>query len=131
MYHETRPGFEALIEQVETDRDKPDSQFAKFRLAAAYKQYNSQSARCFTDEFIDDDDFEHVESLPKQMLTIESRQSLNINLASESINVINHLAAAFNDGLAAARRGNSSTEMLQNASRTTVASDIKAMVQYS
>ena len=127
VYHETRPGFESFIEQVETNADKPDSSNTRFHVRSNFKQYPTQSKRCFTDEFTDDDDFEHVDRLPKQQLTIEAKIPLHLNLSSESIHVINHLSTAFNNGLEDARRGNSSQQMLQ-ASKSTLSTEIKAPI---
>ena len=48
------------------------------------------------------------------------------NISSESINIINHLVSTFNDGFQAAKRGTSSTHVLQS-SKTSVG-DAKAPI---
>ena len=71
-----------FIEVVETNSDRPDSNFTRFHLNTSFKQYLSHHDRCFTDDFIDDDDFEHTDRLPKKQLMIEAKILLNLNISS-------------------------------------------------
>ena len=125
IFHETRNGFEALIEKVEVDQEKPGSRFAEFQLGVAFRQYAAKNSKFFSDEFTEDD-FEHVDRLPKQKLEVTTKHDLNLNVSSESINIINHLVSTFNDGFQAAKRGTSSTHVLQS-SKTSVG-DAKAPI---
>jgi hypothetical protein len=119
VFHETRSGYEKLLEPIEP-RDPMSDQFQWFDVDLTYKNFSKRTRSQFQSDFQDDDEFEHVERLPKQQLIIRSGSLFNLNISNETIHVFNQMQSVFSESLTELEKTSSLTRM----SGTTIASSL-------
>ena len=127
VYHESRPGYERLLEPVEDTRS-PSNDFNWFEIGLIYTSYNQRSRVQHTSPGFIEDDFEHTDKLPKEKLIIETRNSFNLNISNETIRVANHLVSAFSESLNDMQKTSSLNYTVGSNSHGSVAEDIRAPI---
>ena len=100
VYHESRPGYERLLEPVESNYKPLSNDLNWFEVDLVYKVYSQRSQEQHTTtSFADEDDFEHTERLPKAKLIIETKNAFNLNISNETVKVTNHLISSFSESV--------------------------------
>ena len=121
VYHESRPGYERLLEPVEANY-KPNHGLDWFEVNMIYTSYNLRSREQHTSPGFEEDDFEHTERLPKEKLMIETKNGFNVNISNETVKVANHLIAAFAESVTDMEKTSSLTNAV--GKKSTAGSDV-------
>ena len=127
VFHESRPGYERLLEPVEDNRS-PTNDFNWFEIGLIYTSYNQRSRVQHTSPGFIEDDFEHTDKLPKEKLIIETRNSFNLNISNETVRVANHLVSAFSESLSDMQKTSSLNYTVGSNSHGSITEDIRAPI---